>query len=340
MPDLFLVPLPAAPAQGLHAEARLYLPAGPLPTRWVLWGISGEALPSEGLPEATAQAFLPFAREGWGGLFLPPSADRSSAGEDLLAAGRLMAERWGAPLLLVVEGESGAQIEAMIQGACALPLLRGAVLFGSWLESYVPPRLPLLVLGSGSRGATQTGVSLLEADALPPEAQGEVILSWIRGHLPTPAPDGATEPAKGHGTVVHVRTGKDRYRTEVRTRDHGWLLDEPRSLGGSDRGPTPNEALWAALGGCTAITLRMYADRKGWPLEAVEVRVHHRREGNEDQVDRELILFGPLDEEQRARLAEIADRCPVHRTLERGVHPTLRVRVEAGTRESGFRSQP
>jgi len=330
MPDLFLISLPAAPAQGLFAEARLYLPSGPPPTRWVLWGWAGESLPSEGLPEATAEAFLPFASAGWGGLFLPLGEDRGSAGEGLLAAGRLMAERWEAPLLLAVEGGGGAQVEAMVQGACALPSLRGAALFGAWSESSVPPRLPLLVLGSGARAATQHGVSLLETSALSHGTQGEILLAWIRGHLPTPTPEAPPEAAKGHGTLVHVRTGKDRYRTEVRTRDHGWLLDEPLSLGGTDLGPTPNEALWAALGGCTAITLRMYADRKGWPLEAVEVRVHHRREGNEEQVDRELTLYGPLDSEQTARLTEIADRCPVHRTLERGVHPTLTVRVEAG----------
>ena len=98
--------------------------------------------------------------------------------------------------------------------------------------------------------------------------------------------------------------------------------------GHRDTGPAPYGFLLAGLGACTAMTLRMYAERKQWPLHAVQVRLRHRkvhaqdcadcetREGRVDQIERELHVEGPLSDQQRQRLVEIADRCPVHRTLE------------------------
>ena len=127
-------------------------------------------------------------------------------------------------------------------------------------------------------------------------------------------------------TRVVARTGEG-LRTEIEADGHPMIADEPESLGGTDAGPTPYDYLLAALGGCTTITLRMYADRKGWPLESVTVRlsqdtIHARdceecetREGRINRIEREIELEGPLDEAQRRRLLEIADMCPVHRTL-------------------------
>jgi uncharacterized OsmC-like protein len=126
---------------------------------------------------------------------------------------------------------------------------------------------------------------------------------------------------------VVVRTGEG-LRTEMEAGGHELVADEPTSLGGTDAGPNPYDYLLAALGGCTAMTLRMYADRKGWPLESVTVRLSQDRihatdceeceteEGRIDRIGREIELAGPLEEEQRRRLLEIADMCPVHRTLE------------------------
>jgi len=138
-----------------------------------------------------------------------------------------------------------------------------------------------------------------------------------------PTEDGElVEPALDR--LVSVRTGRDRFRTDIGVRGHPLVVDEPVALGGGDLGPTAYDLLCAALGACTTITLRMYADRKAWPLEEITASVAHRREADAEtdaSVDRfrvEIGLRGALEPEQRARLIEIASRCPVHRTLAAG----------------------
>jgi uncharacterized OsmC-like protein len=118
----------------------------------------------------------------------------------------------------------------------------------------------------------------------------------------------------------------------IEVRQHRLTADEPVSAGGADAGPNPYELLLSALGACTAITVRLYADRKDWPLQAIEVALHHERihaedcaecetrEGFLDKIIKRLTFSGPLDQEQRQRLADIAERCPVQRTLQREVH--------------------
>jgi putative redox protein len=153
------------------------------------------------------------------------------------------------------------------------------------------------------------------------------------GHPGAPRAAGSPATAEG-GRWVTTRIDRSRYRTRVEARSHVMELDEPASVGGTDVGPTPYEALLGALGACTAITLRMYADRKGWPLEAVVVRVRQasaRTSAHADdcancettdvgphRVELELALEGVLTDEQRQRLQQIAGRCPVKQTLERG----------------------
>jgi putative redox protein len=127
-------------------------------------------------------------------------------------------------------------------------------------------------------------------------------------------------------TVTAV-TGASGFRTDVRARGFTLVADEPASGGGTEAGPTPYDLLAAALASCTSMTLRMYADRKRWPLKRVAVHVAHARlhaddcatceteEGHIDRLTRRIEVVGPLTDEQRARLLQIADRCPVHRTL-------------------------
>jgi putative redox protein len=131
------------------------------------------------------------------------------------------------------------------------------------------------------------------------------------------------------GSVV-IRTGQG-FRTEVEAGGHRWVMDEPEEAGGTDEGPTPYDLLNAAIGACTSMTLRVYADRKGWPLEEVIVHMRHGQHHEADcerceteevgihRIEREIELRGDLTDEQRKRLLAIADRCPVKQTLERGV---------------------
>ena len=133
------------------------------------------------------------------------------------------------------------------------------------------------------------------------------------------------DAAKVKSVIVRGRAGG--LRQDIEAGGHELIADEPLDLGGTDAGPTPYDLLTAALGSCTAMTLQMYARQKGWPLLGVEVRLRHAkihardcadcetREGKIDRIERDIVLQGPLDESQRARLMAIADRCPVHRTL-------------------------
>jgi uncharacterized OsmC-like protein len=126
---------------------------------------------------------------------------------------------------------------------------------------------------------------------------------------------------------ARVVTGERRFVHEIQVGKHRLIGDEPVEKGGTDAGPSPYGFLLAALGGCTSATVRMVADRKGIPLRGLEVTLRHEKvsepapEGSAlefirfDRIEREIRLDGPLDEEQRRYLLDIANKCPVHRTL-------------------------
>lgn len=126
---------------------------------------------------------------------------------------------------------------------------------------------------------------------------------------------------------VVVTSGNGGFLQNVSIGPHRFLADEPVEVGGRDAAPNPYELLLAALGACTAMTVRMYATRKQWPLEAVRVRLMHEKihaedcldcetkQGLVDRIEGEISLGGNLTDEQRQRLLEIANNCPVHRTL-------------------------
>ena len=130
-----------------------------------------------------------------------------------------------------------------------------------------------------------------------------------------------------HPVEVWIREGEKRFQELIEMGAHEILADEPQDHGGTGAGPSPYELLLASLGSCTAMTVRLYADRKKWPLETIHVKLSHRKIHAEDckncdskigiidHIERVIFLKGPLDETQRQRLLEIADRCPVHKTL-------------------------
>ena len=164
------------------------------------------------------------------------------------------------------------------------------------------------------------------------EYAGTMIGAWVHRYLPPPEKD---KLDTDHQVVT--QTGKS-FTTQVATQQHHLLADEPKSVGGRDLGPTPYDLVAAGLGACTGMTLRMYADRKGWPLEEVRVHLQHDKvyaddcehcddpKQKIDQMMRTIEITGDLDEKQRQRLMEIANKCPVHKTLEAGVQVVTKYR--------------
>lgn len=173
-------------------------------------------------------------------------------------------------------------------------------------------------------------ISLGQADHLlsrksDAEYAANLIAAWSASYIDTPVAQQV--PAHSDGGVTVSETGIGDFQNLVTVGRHQFLADEPVSVGGGDTGPTPYDFLLAGLGSCTAMTLRMYAGRKKWPLENVSVVLSHSKDYATDCVDcdpksridvfvREITIKGDLDTAQRERLLEIADKCPVHRTLE------------------------
>ena len=127
--------------------------------------------------------------------------------------------------------------------------------------------------------------------------------------------------------MAHARAsiGTEKYATSIVTGHHKLIGDEGPELGGKDAGPAPYDLLTSALGACTVITLRMYADRKQWPVTAVHADIHFAREGDKGHIDRVLSIEGPLDTEQKKRMADIAERTPVTLTLKGGLEIRTRL---------------
>lgn len=162
---------------------------------------------------------------------------------------------------------------------------------------------------------------------------GHVLAAWARRYLPVTASSISVQA----GAVAVEETGAGKFTNTVRTTTHAIYADEPLSAGGNDRGLSPYDLLSAALGACTSMTMRMYADLKKLPLERVKVEVKHdkvhaadcaeceTREGKIDRFERVITIEGALDNAQRARLLEIADKCPVHRSMHAEVQVVTRL---------------
>jgi putative redox protein len=174
-------------------------------------------------------------------------------------------------------------------------------------------------------------ISLAGADHLLSRASdavyvAHVVAAWAERYLDMAAA-AATVAETAEGAVVVRETRNGQFQQEITVGEHHLLADEPEAAGGRDSGPGPYDLLLAALGACTSMTIRLYADRKQIPLKRTTVQLRHEkihaadcadcetREGKIDRIDREISFEGELDPATRARLLEIADKCPVHRTL-------------------------
>jgi putative redox protein len=170
---------------------------------------------------------------------------------------------------------------------------------------------------------------------------GRVIAAWARKYVETHRKIAdIRDPARNEVLAV---IGQNPYRTEIVANGHRIVADEPVSVGGANAGPTPYDLLVAALGACICMTLRMYADRKQWPLDSVKVRLEHRKihasdctgcemqEGHIDQISIRIDPRGGLSREQQERLLDIAGRCPVSRTLQ----SEIRIIKSLGALETG-----
>jgi uncharacterized OsmC-like protein/fermentation-respiration switch protein FrsA (DUF1100 family) len=175
-------------------------------------------------------------------------------------------------------------------------------------------------------------VSLADADHLLSQRRdstyaADVIAAWAERYLDLAAPVQPADLAETPRHVVVRETRAGKFQQTVSVGPHRLIADEPKAAGGDDTGPGPYDFLLAGLGACTSMTMRLYADRKSLPLERVTVTLEHNkihaedcaecdtREGLLDQIDRVIAMEGTLDPDQRKRLMEIADKCPVHRTL-------------------------
>ena len=175
-------------------------------------------------------------------------------------------------------------------------------------------------------------VSLADADHLLSDKRdtayaAEVIAAWVSRYIGSTAPAQATSSGEAPRQVVVRETRNSKLQQAVTIGPHRLIADEPVAVGGEDTGPGPYDFLLTALGACTSMTMRLYADRKALPLDRVTVTLRHSkiyakdceecetREGMLDQIDRVIGMEGALDADQRKRLLEIADKCPVHRTL-------------------------
>ena len=169
------------------------------------------------------------------------------------------------------------------------------------------------------------GATHLVSNPKDSEYIAEVIGSWSKRYLGV---EEESELNDTRGNQVFVRLSGEKYTTEVMTPNHHLIADEPSDVGGSDLGPNPYDLLMASLGSCTAMTLKMYAERKKWPLEQVSVFLNHEKVHLSDsknpeesaakvsQFTRIIEIEGDLDEEQRQNLLEISNKCPVHKTLQ------------------------
>ncbi|HEV7514670.1 MAG TPA: OsmC family protein [Thermoanaerobaculia bacterium] len=300
-------------------------------------GAAAESLSRALVGRGMAVLRVPVGEIGEGEAALP------AAVVDLLAAVAFLRRTRAAPLLLAGHGLGGA---AVLAAAVGTDEARAVAVLGCPAGEIPEAALaalhrPLLFLHSPAdqvvaidqaqrlyeaAGPPKSFLSLGMADHLlsdPQDARfaGEMLAAWAARYVEA-APEAGVVPG-----TVEVRGAARGFEQEVVAGHHRLAVDEPVSFGGGDAGPNPYELLLASLGACTAMTLRIYAEREKLPLRGVRVKLRHSRihavdcatcqtqEGRITRIEREIELDGPLDPAQRQLLLAVADRCPVHRTL-------------------------
>jgi uncharacterized OsmC-like protein len=300
------------------------------------------AQPASALPAALADAGIAVLALELGPF---PAGTAAAEDDDVTAverAGETLRASQGAPSLLIGHSAAGP---AVLSAAASMTGVRAVVTIGSPApqqprHAHVPllilhaPGDPVFPLPEATRvfEAASHPKSFIALDGVdhavsdPQQARyvAALIAAWAERYLPGPSASAQAEPA---GSVVVAESGTGRYTQKITVGRHVLIADEPVSAGGRDAGPNPYELLLAALGACTSMTLRMYADRKGLPLRRATVRLRHDRVHAKDcsqakdktgmlsRIRREIDLEGQLSDQDRQRLMEMADHCPVHRTL-------------------------
>ena len=359
-------------AAGNALAARLDLPTGAPPRAYALLAHCFVSAENSGvaasIAEALTEAGIAVLRFDFTSLCgsegKPPNASFSSGVDDLVAAASWLRRERQAPSMLVGHGLGGAAVLAAApsvpeavavatinapadppQVAAAIAALSGALLvFHATRDATVGVDNASTIFAAAKH--PKSFVSLDDADHLLTRSAdgryvGAMLAAWASRYLPARARD-PRSPDGPRDVVLVAETHVGKFQQEIAIGPHRLLADEPSSAGGEDTGPLPYDLLTAALGACTAMTLRLHAELKGMPLERVRVNLRHdkvhasdcaeceTREGRIDRIERVIELEGPLDEAARAKLLAIANKCPVHRTLRGEVYIPTRLVDAAG----------